>query len=337
MAARARVLGDQGEDAPEKWELNGAAPLDAVVLVYGADAERLEAKLEQLTDVLDQFGLEYDEIETYLDPDRREHFGFRFAQQSPQFKRVSPRRRGARRWALGELLLGYEDETGERAPTPTAPFRSSTRNARLHSRDKVDLGHNGTYLVLRQIEQRVAAFWASLDKLARNTEGAYGEAEDLAARLIGRKQDGSPLGTSCPLGAHVSRVNPGPSALEPAARPLLRRGRLYGPRTGPVAIDDGVSRGMMFVALTPDLSGSFEFVQQNQINNPKFSGLRGERDPLLGQDDGAPRLFTLKGEPIRCVLSLGERPLRVRGGEYFFLPSLLALGYLSEAGEAGRT
>jgi deferrochelatase/peroxidase EfeB len=330
MAARARVLGDVGEDAPEKWELGPAeSPIDALLLVYGVDSARLEAKLEQLTDALEQFELSYEEIPTYLDPDRLEHFGFRFGVSQPRFKRLSPRRGRGKRLALGELLLGYKNAAGLRVATPTPPFRASTRDARLHSRDKIDFGHNGTYLVLRQLEQRVASFWASLDQLSRKTGGALGDAAALAERLIGRKPDGSELGPGCPLGAHTRRVNA-------SASPLVRRGRLYGPRTPPITIDDGVARGMMFVALTADIAQAFEFVQKNLINDPKFAGLRDERDPLLGLDDGAGRKITLPGEPLRAVLSLGRRPVRLRGGEYFFMPSFLALGYLSEANDGGR-
>lgn len=337
MAARSSVLGDVGEDAPEHWELGGErAPLDALVLVYASDAARLEAKLERLTDALDQFELEYEEIPTYLDAELREHFGFRFAVEAPRFKRLSPRRGPGPRLPLGDLLLGYGSVAGGRPASPTAPFRASTRDVRLHSSDRVDLGRNGTYLVLRMLEQRVAAFWASLDELSRSAAGRLGDSAALAARLVGRTPDGAALGAGCPLGAHVRRAN-SRTLFGATAAPLVRRGRVYGARTDNPALDDGVARGMMFVALTADLSRGFELVQRDQINEPKFAGLRGERDPLLGRDDGGARRFTVPDEPVRSVLDLGRRrPVRVRGGEYLFLPSFLALGYLADAGDGGR-
>ena len=87
----------------------------------------------------------------------------------------------------------------------------------------------------------------------------------------------------------------------------------------------------MFVALNADLAEQFEFVQRNFVNDPKFAGLRDERDPLLGSDDGGERRFTLQGDGVRKRLSL-LRFVRLRGGGYFFLPSLSALAYLTEAG-----
>jgi deferrochelatase/peroxidase EfeB len=328
---RSRVLGDVGEDAPEHWWFgNDAKPVDAVLLAYAPTAELLEAKLEELTASLEQFELDYEEVETHLDADHREHFGFRYAVSAPRFKRGLSPRRGPR-LPVGELLLGYGDAAGRRAASPTAPYRLSTRDTRVHSRGRVDLGHNGTYLVLRQLEQRVAAFWGCLDALVRRTRGELGEAPDLAAELVGRTLDGEKL-PRCPLGAHVQRANPSESlGTAASAHRLVRRGRLYGPRAADPRIDDGVGRGLMFMALNADLGRQFEFVQQNLINDPKFAGLRGERDPLLGQDDALARVFTVQGEPVRVTLGPLPRFVRLRGGGYFFLPSLRALGYLSEA------
>jgi deferrochelatase/peroxidase EfeB len=328
---RSRVLGDIGEDAPEHWWFgNDAHPVDALVLVYAKNVEDRELKLQELTALLEQFELDYDEVDTYLDPEQREHFGFRFAVTSPLYKRGLSRRRG-RRLPAGELLLGHEDLTGRRAESPAAPYRLSTRDTRVHSRGLVDLGHNGTYLVLRQLEQRVAVFWSALDALVRQTRGALGDAAALAAQLVGRSMDGDSV-ARCPAGAHSRRASAsGLLGAEADAHRLLRRGRLYGARAVDPRVADGVGRGLMFVALNADLARQFEFVQQNLINDPKFGGLRAERDPLLGQDDALPRVFTAPGDPVRVTLGPLPRFVRVRGGGYFFLPSLRALGYLSEA------
>src|SRR5690606_9838481 len=94
-----------------------------------------------------------------------------------------------------------------------------------------DLGRNGTYLVFRQLEQDVAGFWHFLD---RQADGDVARREALAAAMVGRKRDGTPLvaaadnpidgidpanannhftydkdpfGHGCPIGAHVRRSN----------------------------------------------------------------------------------------------------------------------------------
>ncbi len=326
MAERARLLGDVGEDSPASWDLGGPGrSIEALVFVYAPDVETREQKLDELGDWLEKSELDYDWTETFLDVAEREHFGFRTGGSAPHYRGLSSWRR--KRLPLGELLLGHATADGRRLPSPTAPRPRSTRNLRLRHDGQVDLGRNGTYLVVRKLEQRVEQFWARMHELVRETGGQLGDERALASRLVGRAPDGTPL-AGCPAGAHVRRANPGPG-LDPAPRThqLVRRGRLY---------EQGGERGLLFVALNADIAGQFEFVQRNFVNDPKFAGLRGERDPLLGSDDGAERRITLQGDGLRRRLEL-PRFVRLRGGGYFFLPSLSALAYLTEAGrgEAG--
>lgn len=360
MAARAPVLGDVGEDDPRHWEFgNAERPVDALLLVYARDEPILEGKRRELLGLAERFDVSCLELPTYLDPEHREHFGFRFAVSEPRIRGGLARGRGGVSLPPGELLLGYPNVSGERAPTPLAPFRRSTREAPLLGpRGCVDLGHNGTYLVLRKLEQRVAFFWSTAQKLARRS-GAPADPGVVAARWVGRWPNGAPLarypdgapdsvpeddrftyrnldpeGRKCPVGAHVRRVNPRDGLAESRAHQLVRRGRLYGPRALDPAVDDGVERGLAFVALNADLARQFETVQQSFVNGPSFGGLRGERDPLLGCDaedeTGIRRAFTEPGFPARRRTGPLPRFVRMRGGEYFFLPGLCALGYLAE-------
>jgi deferrochelatase/peroxidase EfeB len=99
--------------------------------------------------------------------------------------------------------------------------------------DARDFGRNGTYLVLRQLEQDVRGFWQYLDRVAG---GDAQERYRLGAAMVGRTVDGEPLigphppkiaetnqkpgprnaftfesdpgGTECPFGAHIRRSNP---------------------------------------------------------------------------------------------------------------------------------
>jgi Dyp-type peroxidase family len=268
----------------------------------------------------------------------------------------------------GEILLGYKNGYGRYPSSPTVPPKRSTRELppRTKGGSALDFGHNGSYLVFRKLEQDVEKFWRYAEERAElagvTDRKAYAEA--FAARLVGRWPDGRPLavapgpddpaddlnrfgyrdedlrGLRCPVGAHIRRTNPrdalgddGAISLQRASRHrIMRRGRLYA-EPGPA----GTSRkGLAFLALNANLRRQFEFIQQTWLNNPKFGGLTHDRDPLVGRagtdltGDPEPRVFTRASTPFReRVIGLPSF-VRVRGGGYFFLPSLRALGYLAE-------
>jgi deferrochelatase/peroxidase EfeB len=145
-----------------------------------------------------------------------------------------------------------------------------------------------------------------------------------------------PDGQRCPLGAHIRRANPRDMlGGETQRHRIVRRGRLYGPKLDQ-ASDDGQSRGLYFVALNANIRRQFEFIQQTWLNGRKFGGLFDERDPLLGKDERgevgevSQRAFSVQGQFVRRRLVGLPRFVRVRGGEYFFLPGLRALNYLAE-------
>jgi Dyp-type peroxidase family len=227
-----------------------------------------------------------------------------------------------------------------------------------------DLGRNGTYLVFRQLAQDVPGFWNFLDRATRDHNGKSNpEArERLGAKFVGRWKSGAPLvqspkgddpalgnennfiyldrdahGLRCPIGSHVRRSNPrdslGPdstTALNSANRHrILRRGRSYGHHIENPLRDDGVKRGLHFICLNSDIERQFEFVQQTWINNPVFGGLDGEVDPLIGNLPKGDCIFTVQAEPLRTRVHGLSRFVTVKGGAYFFLPSIRALNYLA--------
>jgi Dyp-type peroxidase family len=174
-------------------------------------------------------------------------------------------------------------------------------------------------------------------------------------------------GVRCPFGAHVRRANPRnadlpdfPSNrlswlkdtlgfgsnkfredLKASARfhRLLRRGREYGPGLSPeqaiTGAPDTNEHGIHFICLTANISRQFEFVQNAWLMNTKFDGLTEERDPLLGNREAVPGCafadtFSLpqKSGLQKRIMNLPQF-ITVRGGAYFFLPSLSALRYFA--------
>jgi Dyp-type peroxidase family len=241
---------------------------------------------------------------------------------------------------------------------PDVPDESTS----LHAQSKMhDLGRNGSYLVFRHLAQDVAKFWNFLDK-ATNHSSDPKASERLAAKFVGRWKSGAPLvlspeednallkdennfaylekdaqGLSCPIGSHIRRSNPrdslGPdaaTALTSANRHrILRRGRSYGPHAKDPRAADGIERGLIFICLNSDIERQFEFVQQTWINNPVFGGLAGEVDPLIGNLPKGDCIFTVPGQPLRTRVHGLSRFVTVKGGAYFFLPSIRALNYLA--------
>ena len=93
-------------------------------------------------------------------------------------------------------------------------------------------------------------------------------------------------------------------------------------------------RGLRFICLNANILRQFEFIQTAWIENPKFDGL-DERDPLVGgrgagSTGTATATFTQPQDNGLCTRnrSLSEF-VTVRGGAYFFMPSISALRYIS--------
>jgi deferrochelatase/peroxidase EfeB len=399
--SRARQLGDIGENAPSHWAWGYAAKEPHLVVMFFAEKERFDAFVQSsMGAAWNEAFHEIDSLPT-ADLDGVEPFGFADGISQPEIdwgerresKDVQPDYTNIA--ALGEFLLGYRNEYGKFTERPLLKANATTNEllAALDEPGKKDLGRNGTYLVMRQLNQDVRKFWQFIDKQAG---GDAAERNKLASAMVGRKADGEPLvpirnepipgidekqasknqftfdddpaGARCPFGAHVRRVNPrnadfperptdtlkklmtilgfGPNQfrydLMSSVRfhRILRRGREYGPSLnllealGPAPPNDA-PRGLNFICLNANISRQFEFLQNAWVANTKFAGLTQESDPLLGNREkiaGCPVTgnFTIPGDDsLRSRISGLPQFVTVRGGAYFFLPSLRALRYFA--------
>jgi Dyp-type peroxidase family len=234
--------------------------------------------------------------------------------------------------------------------------------------DLKDLGRNGSYLVFRKLEQHVADFrrflQAQSDDVAQQqllaaqiigrwpsgaplvlhpeTDPAKQATQDSPYEPENRFGYGllDAAGRQCPLGAHIRRVNPRDAlgkdrqaSLESSRKHrILRRGARYGnPLPEGALQDDGEQRGLLFMAINANLQQQFEFIQTMWINNTRFSNLNGETDPLIGcasSTDANHRQYTVQNYPVRQRLALPEF-VTLKGGGYFFLPSLAAIRFLA--------
>jgi Dyp-type peroxidase family len=272
---------------------------------------------------------------------------------------------------LGEILLGHVNAHHEKAPCPVVPDDKKALDAGLANDGAPEgfrnLGLDGSYMVVRELKQDVAAFWQSLkanaERIGAHDPGAKNVVNYnwLAERVVGRSIDGDllcpggvlkpdqygepdndfrfrqtdPFGVGCPIGSHVRRANPRDGLAKDMASAdtllnaannhrILRRGRKYGPTIADIMKDDGADRGLLFVCLNTDIARQFEFVQQTWLLNQNFGTLLDETDPLVGPKGR----FTIPDDPLRRIVDV-ETFIQMKGGEYFFLPSIPALNYLA--------
>jgi deferrochelatase/peroxidase EfeB len=117
---------------------------------------------------------------------------------------------------------------------------------------------------------------------------------------------------------------------------IIRRSTTYGAPYNPNATskhDDEVAHGIYFIFVSTKAMETMEFLQREWINDGNFMNLGGERDPNVGlQEEGA--TFTIPQEPVRRRIHDIETFNVLRGGEYFFMPSLSALKWLGNVGES---
>ena len=379
---RSRFLGDVEESDPGNWVWGGppGGPkshdrIDCLCLLFAKDAQTIDEAWARLRPSAAAASVCHS-IDAYLTPEGKEHFGFRDGISQPiirftkrDYETPEPDR-ALHVVEAGEFILGYENENGRMPVSPSVsrardsgnrlgPVARSRWGRRSHLDELRDFGRNGTYLVLRQLYQDVGAFQQFLEAAAGADKTRQ---EHLAARIVGRWQNGTPLALSpdedkqlpdedlnrfgyfaqdscgyrCPVGAHVRRGNPRDSTSEIDGQThalqrvnfhrLLRRGRLYGP---PVQADGARStdeRGLMFLCLNADLRRQFEFVQQTWVNSTKFGGLYGEDDPLVGRGNS----FTVQRPEGHQRVDGLQRFVTVKGGAYFFMPGIRALQCLAD-------
>jgi Dyp-type peroxidase family len=365
---RSRFLGDLEGENPRHWRWGGpsTAPVHLVVLLYGRTAESLRARVDALVAEATGEGLE---VIARLESDElsnREPFGFTDSISQPPIAGFSGAQGPSSAIRTGEFVLGYRNEYGQLTERPSVPATEDPKGYLARDDDgSADLGRNGTYLVLRQIEQDVAGFWRYLEDESRLPDGTVDRwrRDYLAAKVVGRWTSGAPLvlapdeddpaaarnndfryhatdpdGLACPIGAHIRRVNPR-DALEPAPgtersiqvnnrHRLLRRSRSYRMEQ-PVEAAPAEERGLYFVCLNANLARQYEFIQHTWINNPMFNGRYGETDPLVGIRPTGGATFTEPALPVRRRHRGLPQFIKIHGGAYFFLPGRSALQYLT--------
>lgn len=282
------------------------------------------------------------------------HFGFRDGITNPKIDWAGD---GAAPVDFRELLLGYPS-----ADYPQNPF---------HPGPWQDFARDGSYLCLAWIHQDVAAFNRMVAELAPTLPLPAGidREEWLAARIVGRWRDGSPVlrhpdrpppspdhedgfgygtdpaGRICPLNAHIRVVMPRDDALTypnqvrfPKGPPrLMRRGFSYGAPLAGTA-DDGAERGLVGLFFCARLNEQFytvlRWIQKTGFTEGFAQGGHSEnmQDALvgLGAIPGADRRLRLGPAAGEAEPAMRD-VITYRGVGCFFAPNLTSLDQLAQA------
>lgn len=253
-ANRTRRLGDVGASAPDRWQWGSGQRVPHLLVLLYALPGHLDAWRQTIER---QCMAGFDSLACLQTANSidSEPFGFRDGISQPQidWERQRPARDKdqlaySNLSCLGEFVLGYPNEYGGYTDRPLLDARGDAQATLPRAEDapdQADLGRNGSYLVLRQLQQDVQGFWKFLDSAAG---GDPGQRERLAAAMVGRSLQGVPLvgatethardaasprdlnafsyqsdpqGLRCPLGAHIRRANPRNADLPPGTRGIV--------------------------------------------------------------------------------------------------------------------
>lgn len=337
---RARRNGDMFSSHPDTWVVGGTNhTVDLVLSILGKDIGQLDALQADLCRSWSQCALElvFAQHAAAL-PDKQVHFGYRDGISQP---------------ALAiQNLPGHARSTTN--PQPAASAGSVLLGAAYTNGydGKGSLGGlpetwatNATFAALRMMRQDVAGFELLLDEVATRYGHMAGVTREwIAARMMGRWRDGTPMslsadpaakapnatdsddfdyapgtaqsgswddadGARCPIGSHIRRMNPRSSRVAgmPHTRRLIRRGMPYGPLYDPKQPDDA-ERGLVGLFFCADLERQFEFLLHTWANADAFaSGLAGTQDPIMGAQ--APTGLAPMSEQFRCLAPDGRTEL----------------------------
>jgi Dyp-type peroxidase family len=366
MKARGRILCDTGRSGPEHWEPCWRDELvDAWIGVYTESGPELDQKCAELQSLMTATNgavvISSQDAGALVINDKittKEHFGYTDGFGNPDYLGVVRDTQPGQgklmsdgSWAplaTGELLLGYADEAGE---LPVAPIPHL-------------LANNSTFMVYRKIHQNVATFRKYLDEKARLYPGGK---EKLASKFVGRYRDGTPIevspdkpdpdivhdkkrsvnfkfgddvgGTRCPVGAHVRRTNPrdafGFGGKLVNRRRITRRGLPYGPYTPEDETgSDSSEHGIIFIVMNASIFRQFEFVQQQWVEYGNDARQGNDKDMLMGNHGGAGK-YMIQGtatDPLNPPFICACLPnfVELRGGDYFWVPSITALRMIAE-------
>ena len=319
----------------EEWEQNYNTEIHALVLLADDDAARLQNEIDglkaSLAGIADIVAEETGKNLTGIFGGRKrnlEHFGYADGVSQPSYFN-----------GPGVVLSSPVELQPLKIILVKDPFTPKKDNS------------FGSFLVYRKLEQDVDGFKSRISELASelelnaNQEGKMTTEDYAGAMVVGRFKDGTPLIKSdipldefpafndfkyentdrnahkCPFHAHIRKTNPRGQGILVGERYITRRGIPYG------AMDAPGKKGLLFMCFQANLKRQFNFLQKTWCNAPGFPAFRGRPgiDGLIGQGNAGEQSWPKQYDNSEEVKFDFAGFIKMKGGEYFFAPSLTFL------------
>ena len=348
--------GALNDPPPNTWDEGYRGDIHACVLLAQDDVGELDRTARQVLAEVRRFAhvvagergqaMRNDDCETV------EHFGYLDGRSQPLF-------------TVEDVQNERGLESGPAAFDPAAPLRLV-----LVPDPNGTLGVSfGSYLVFRKLEQNVKGFKQAEQALAATLGLTGAAAERAGAAVVGRFEDGTPLvlqqtdglthpvpnnfdyandpnGQRCPFQAHIRKMNPrggtttlGATLESERDHRIARRGITYGERCHEPKDDPPIDAlpekdvGLLFMCFQSDIAAQFEFLQQSWANTEGFLRPGTGVDPAIGQGSTpAPQQWPASWGGGTTTPFLFHGFVTLKGGEYFFAPSLTFLRNLAPGG-----
>lgn len=341
-------------DTPKNWEDHFKQKIDAlVVLAYGGEnleskicEDYLDIEVKKLTSEIAEtatiVGMERGYILSNEKGETIEHFGFVDGVSNPVFFKSD-----YERWEKKEGTTRYD---------PSAPFGLIAVNDPGGYNENTSFG---SYFVYRKMQQNIKGFIDQTKAFAALLSAEAGHEitpEYAGALLLGRFKDGTPLiaatekkennsqnnfnydqdteGLTCPFQSHIRKTNPRgdthrvnkvPMRSERSHR-IARRGISYGDRDLRPNTE-WTDAGLLFLSCQSDIEQQFLVMQCGWSDNSNFVNQGTGTDPITGaqnagSDNTIPK-WQLQIDGKKITVKYRYKDLvRMRGGEYFFAPSI---------------
>ena len=343
------------QDPPvAQWEETFRHTIHAVVLIGDTNEAAVAAKRAEIdalmTPKIKLLGVETGLGQQNARGDGIEHFGYIDGRSQPlvlseDIAEERHQRDGATVWnpafGLGRVLVA-----DSAAPKPAQQFgsffvfRKLEQNVRGFMQAEEDLaGALGL-----QGEDRKRAGAMIVGRFRDGTPVAI-QSSDGAHSPIPNDfdYDSDDQGGKCLFHGHIRKTNPrGKGGAEPQKDErlhlMVRRGQTYGTRADdpndpsvPLSSRPTAGVGLLFMAFNSELANQFEFTQSTWANNPGFPAVpAGAAAPGLDQVIGqgtrpkAASALTWGGASSKPIAA-APQAVTMKGGEYFFMPSLAFL------------